>query len=110
MNDTRRIYLVKKGANLKMLPLEGTYDKYIEIPYTDVLLMDDLFITEGVYNNVETLFGPGDCDYLDTDKCKKFIREINRIKIDDRIQNSMSVIMSLILEAIEYETGVFFDF
>lgn len=110
MGDTRKIYLTKKEIDLKKLPLEGSYVKYVEIPYNDILLIDELFLKENIFSDLDLVFGPGDCDYLDTEKCKSLLNKINNIIIDEKIKKTIDLIKNILLEAINCETGVFFDF
>ena len=110
MDETRRIYLVKKGINIKKLPLDGTYDSFIEIPFDVILDLDVVFIEKGVYRALDTLFGPGDCDYINSEKCVIFIKELNKLVFDASLKKHIDAMIKFAEKAIEKDTGLFFDF
>ena len=105
-----RVLLVKDGADINKLPLDGTYDE--EIQFSDEICekLDDLFIKNGIYDSINALFGPGDSEYVEAARCNVLVKTLLSLTIDNAdVKKATELIVGIGKKAVERNTGLYFD-
>lgn len=100
-NDSEYTYV--DGDNIREFYFDDTIAKELE---------DDGFLLE-MWNKLDALFDWGDCDYFFGDKCIKFKEWlVQRLKQPASIQLKQVYenMLNLANLAIQYDTGISFDF